>query len=275
MPPEMWRMWCWEWKSKMAPIGVTVLASGSSGNCIIVHCGDDALMIDCGISKARIRSALAAAQIDESAIKGVLITHEHQDHVSSLPAVGRHFNVPVYATRLCAETLRGRKNMPPMTMINTCHQFPLGGFNVLAFPVPHDAVDPVGYVITRDSCRVGIATDFGATNAMTDFQLRDCSTLVVESNYDLNMLAASARPWRLKQRILGPIGHLSNPDNAALLSRVVTSNTKNVILGHISHDCNNYDIAYNSAKGMLNGLNRPDITLACARREEQIPTVWN
>lgn len=260
----------------MPQIGTTVLASGSNGNCTVVHCGDRALLIDCGISLKVLRERLAKANICESWIKAILVTHEHTDHVKGLDVVARHLGIPVFVTRLCAEVLHSHGvDTAYMTVINVCSDFELAGFVLRAFPLQHDAVDTVGYIIARDSVKIGIATDFGKPNAMTDFQLRDCGTLVVESNYDINMLAASKRAWRLKQRIIGPIGHLSNPDNAEMLPRIVTANTRNIILAHISGDCNLYSIAEDTARNKLNSMARNDIFLTCALREKQIPTVWN
>jgi len=145
---------------------------------------------------------------------------------------------------------------------------------VHAFPVPHDADDPMGFVVTRESAKVGVATDFGAPNQMTDFQLRDCDTLVVESNYDINMLAASQRTWQVKQRILGPFGHLSNSDSAAMLERILAPHTRNLVLAHISAECNKYELAMQSAQNKLIQLQRQDVFLTCGRHRQPIPTVW-
>ena len=196
----------------MSKIGVTVLASGSNGNCAVVHSGSQAIMVDCGISLRTLRRRMKEEAVDESWIKAILITHEHADHIQGARVAARHFGVPIYATARCAEVLRARFEFGMMNLIAACNDFPLSGFNVRAFPVPHDAVDTVGYVFTRESTKIGLATDLGQTNPMANFQLRDCNTLVLESNYDVNMLASSKRPWPLKTRILGPSGHLSNAD---------------------------------------------------------------
>lgn len=258
----------------MSKIGVTILASGSNGNCIAVHCGDQAILIDCGISLRMLRCRLKEEGLEESWVKAFLVTHEHNDHVKGLRVASKHFGVPVYATAKCAEKLRNEWSLGVMTMIAACNDFPLSGFNVRAFPVSHDAVDTVGYVFTRESAKIGVATDLGVTTQMTHFQLRDCSTLVLESNFDLNMLAASSRPWNLKSRILSPIGHLSNADTAKFLPSVVTRNTRNVVLAHISGDCNTYDIAERSARGTLHELARDDVFLTYGRRDAPVPTVW-
>ena len=258
----------------MSKIGITVLASGSNGNCTVGHCGEQAIMIDCGISLRMLRRRMKEEALEESWLKAILITHEHTDHISGARVAAQHFGVPVFATAKCAEVLRSRFDFGVMTMIAACNDFPLSGFNVRAFPVSHDAVDTVGYVFERESTKIGVATDLGQANQMTHFQLRDCNTLVLESNYDINMLAASSRPWSLKTRILGPNGHLSNVDSAKLLPAVVTRNTRNVVLAHVSGDCNTYDIAEQTARTTLHDLARDDIFLTYGRRDAPIPTVW-
>ena len=258
----------------MSKIGVTVLASGSNGNCTVVHCGEQAVMIDCGISLRTLRRRMKEEALEESWVKAILITHEHTDHIQGARTAAEHLGVPIYATAKCAEVLRNKFDFGVMTMITACSDFALSGFSVRAFPVSHDAVDTVGYLLSRESVKVGVATDLGQTNQMTHFQLRDCNTLVLESNYDINMLAASSRPWMLKTRILGPAGHLSNADNAKFLPAVVTRNTRNVVLAHISGDCNTYDIAERTARTALRDLARDDIFLTCGRRDAPIPTVW-
>ncbi len=110
---------------------------------------------------------------------------------------------------------------------------------------------------------------------MTVYNLRDCNTLVLESNYDIQMLGASARPWSLKQRILGPTGHLSNRANSELLTQIVTQNTHNLVLAHISNDCNKYEIAEKEASDALRAMQRQDMFIACGRRENPIPTIWS
>lgn len=259
----------------MPQVGVSVLASGSNGNCIAVHCQDQAVLIDCGISLRQLRLRMAQVGVSESWVKAILITHEHDDHVKGLAVSAKYFGVPVFATRLCAEALRRKGFTGSITLINQCADFLMAGMLIRAFSVQHDASDPVGYVIHKESTKIGICTDFGQPTQMTNFQLYDCSTLVLESNYDLNMLASSSRPWHLKQRILSPIGHISNQENSEILGRVVTPNTRNLVLAHISHECNQYSIAEAAANAQLVAMRRQDITLALGLREQAIPTLWN
>ena len=259
------------------PVGVSILFSGSSGNCIVVHSGDQAVLIDCGISYKQLRLAMLQSGLDPAWIKAILVTHEHGDHISGLSVTSRHLGVPIFVTQRTADAIRSehaKEKFSAMTIYAPCSDFTVAGFTVHSFPVPHDARDPMGFIVARESTKVGVATDFGAPNQMTNFQLRDCDTLVVESNYDLNMLAASPRTWQLKQRILSPFGHLSNPDSAAMLEAILTRNTRNLILAHISAECNKYELALASAQSKLVQLQRQDVFLTCGRHRQPIPTVW-
>jgi phosphoribosyl 1,2-cyclic phosphodiesterase len=262
-------------KGLMTPIGVTVLGSGSKGNAIVVHNAQMGLLIDAGMSLRETRRRLAIAGLAESLIKAILVTHEHSDHVAGLRVCADHFQVPVYASRLCAEKLRHQDDkMCPTVLFTPGGKFSVCGFNVLPFAVQHDAVEPVGYVISTASRKVGIALDLGRSAQMTEFQLRSCDTLAIESNHDLNMLAASKRPWHLKQRILGPQGHLSNQQSQELLGKTLSSNTRNVILVHISQECNTAELAESSARKKLDELGRRDVNLQAAGQGVPLPTVW-
>ena len=259
----------------MSSIGVTVLGSGSKGNAIVVHNDREALLVDAGMSCRELRRRLALAKLPESLIKGILVTHEHDDHVSGLRVCANHLQVPVYASRLCAERLRHRdKKMSPPVLFTPGGSFPVCGFTVLPFSVQHDAVEPVGYVICFASKKVGIALDLGRPGQMTEFQLRSCDTLAIESNHDLNMLAASKRPWYLKQRILGPQGHLSNEQSQDLLGKTLSKNTRNVILVHLSQECNTTELAEDVARRKLQELGRNDVKLLAAKQEIPLPTLW-
>ncbi len=259
------------------PLGISVLASGSSGNCIVVHSGDQAILIDCGISYRQVCKAMKQSGLDPAWIKAILVTHEHSDHVAGLSVTSRRLGVPIFATQRTAAAirlLRPKEQFAAMTPYAPCSDFTVAGFTVRAFPVPHDAEDSVGFIVAKESSKAGIATDFGAPNRTTNFHLRGCDTLVVESNYDVNMLAASTRTWQLKQRILSPFGHLSNPASADMLEQILTPNTRNLVLAHISAECNKYELALESAQRKLVQLQRQDVFLTCGRHRQPIPTVW-
>ena len=255
-------------------IGVTVLASGSNGNCIAVHADGNTVLIDCGVSLRMLRARMAETGIPEASVRAILVTHRHDDHIKGVDKAAARFGVPVFTHYEAAQKMEEVFKKPvTTTILDVGAEFPLSGFMVTSFPVEHDA-ETVGFVLTKESSKVGIATDMGRATQAVEFNLRDSSTLVLESNYDMDMLAMSNRTWMLKQRICNGKGHLSNIQNSALLPRLLTVNTKNLILAHISHDCNQYKIAMDTAKKPLTDMRRQDVFLDCGRREGSIPTVW-
>ena len=265
----------------MTKIGVTVLASGSNGNCVAIHSEDRTLLVDCGISKSELIHRLELSAISPDTIKGILLTHAHGDHVKGVDLVARTLEVPVYATSACFDGLKAhiekysRKKectlLPRLFQVG--YTFECAQFQVTPFPVEHDA-DTVGYVLTTPRGKIGIATDVGTPTHLLETFLRDCHTLVLESNYDQNMLIQSPRSWDLKHRICGGHGHLSTRQAAELLPRLVTRNTRNVILAHTSGDCNHYQLALDAAQEALHSIQRDDIFLECGRRDGAIPTRW-
>ena len=259
-----------------AHIGVTVLGSGSSGNATIVHCGGEGVLIDAGFSfREFIRRFRESGLADSVRLRAILVTHEHDDHVKGLRVCADNLELPVFTTRKCADVLRRRDSkIGHFSLIAPGGMFSVGSFSILPFSIPHDAVDPVAFVIRKDEFKIGVATDLGNGNHVVQYELQGCDTLVLESNHDLNLLAASSRPWPLKQRIMGPQGHLSNDASSQLLSKIIAQNTRNVILAHISHECNKVEIAQECAHKCLCSCNRDDVTLTIADQDTPIPTAW-
>ncbi|MFA6816502.1 MAG: MBL fold metallo-hydrolase [Lentisphaeria bacterium] len=261
--------------SQSKTIGVTTLGSGSKGNATLIHYGNCGILVDAGFSLKELRRRLNVAHIDESIIKAIIITHEHSDHIKGLRVCASYFSVPIYASTRCADTLM-RKD----PKIHTIHRFTPGGtfmfkdYSITPFDIKHDAIEPVAFVIRIKNKKIGIATDLGSVTKMTEYQLNACDFLIIESNHDLNMLAASPRPWHLKQRILSPIGHLNNNATQDFLTRVIGPNTHYITLAHISHECNTNDIAFNTTEKTLQDLGRQDIHLEIANQEQPTPTLW-
>ncbi|HPY90798.1 MAG TPA: MBL fold metallo-hydrolase [Lentisphaeria bacterium] len=258
------------------PLGITVLGSGSRGNAMLIHSGDAGILIDAGFSLKELRRRLRAAELPESIVRGIIVSHEHNDHVSGLRVCANHFQVPVFMTRKCADVMRHRDaDLGQLSLFAPGGAFSVSSFEIEPFSVSHDANDPVAFVVRRGHCKIGVATDLGHAGSTVEYQLRHCNTIVLESNHDLNLLAASKRPWPLKQRIMGRHGHLSNAACAELLQRVVDSCTKNIILAHISQECNRPDIAEETARRSLAQIARPDIELTIAGQDNPSATVWN
>ncbi|HSP42773.1 MAG TPA: MBL fold metallo-hydrolase [Luteolibacter sp.] len=255
-------------------IRFAVLGSGSGGNSAVVECGDVRLLIDAGLSAKQIQLRLAMLGIEPSMLDGILLTHEHGDHVRGLEVFRRKCPVPVYAT---AETrqelaLQGHACGDWKTF-ETAQSFQIGAAVIESFTVHHDAVDPVGYVISHQSRQLGVVSDVGhITRSMTE-RLRGMHGLFVEANYDCELLENDTkRPWSIKQRISSRHGHLSNDQVVELIREIAHPQMARVVLGHLSSDCNKPDLALARLRACLHELGHPDVDLHCACQHE--PTGW-
>lgn len=245
------------------PVRVCVLGSGSSGNCTWIECGEDAILIDAGLSARRTLRTLHECGLDERKIRAVCITHEHTDHTTGAARLHALLGVPFYAN---TRTARAVKNVPAecWKCFVTGNPFAVGPFSIYPFALPHDAYEPVGYRISCGGVRIGIATDLGMATTLVRGMLRGCRLLVLESNHDEEMLRDSDRRWSLKQRILGNQGHLSNRMAAALASEVAGDTLETLVLAHLSESCNREDLALETVRERLaaDGLGRVAVLVA-------------
>ena len=241
---------------------VCVFASGSSGNCMLLSGGGANLLIDAGISARRIVNSLASMHLTMDDISGVLITHEHSDHVSGLKTLIKNHNVKLYAPRTVANRLAGMlpETQDVMTHIPVGESFMIAQFNILAFHTPHDTDESVGYRIERDGI-FAMATDMGHVSAEVEKGLLGADTVLIESNHDEMMLRYGPYPVYLKRRILSERGHLSNDDCACFIRRLAESGTKQVILGHLSRENNSPAKAMSAASAAAEDY---DLRLFCA-----------
>ncbi len=220
------------------------IASGSSGNCILAGAGGSRLLIDAGISGKRIEQGLNSLGHKTCEMKGVLVTHEHIDHISGLGVIARRYGLPVYATKGTAEAILKTSQVgkidPELFHIITPDQtFTVGELSVLPLCISHDAADPVAYVIKSGGNSAAVLTDLGTYGDDLTDRLRGIDLLLVEANHDENMLQAGSYPYYLKRRILGERGHLSNENCGRLLARLLHDHCRGVLLGHLSKE-NNY-----------------------------------
>ncbi|MBQ4361444.1 MAG: MBL fold metallo-hydrolase [Lachnospiraceae bacterium] len=229
------------------------IASGSSGNCIFTGSGSTRLLIDTGLSKKRILEGLAGIDVGPGDLDGILITHEHADHVCGLGVMARALHIPIYATR---GTIRGIKGMTSLgkidedlfQVISADVDFTVGDLTVHPFHISHDANDPVAYRITDGRRSVAVATDMGTYDAYTIRNLEGVNGLVLESNHDIRMLEVGPYPYPLKQRVAGEYGHLSNEWSGRLLSEILHDDISQVFLGHLSQQNNIPELAYETVK---------------------------
>lgn len=256
----------------MSRLGFSVLASGSKGNCLYVEGPEGSLIVDAGLSAKETLRRLDAAGADPERIRAVLITHEHSDHLRGVRALSRRLKVPVFGTN---KTLL-HADMPDdvaTVTIEGGQRFQFAGFDVLPFSIPHDAREPVGFLIERDSFRFGIATDLGYATNLVKERLKGCSALILESNHDEGMLMDGPYPWFLKQRIRGRRGHLSNASSAKMLQTIMHSGLQRVVLAHLSEENNTPDLALTVAREALEDRNS-DVPVEIASAHVPTPLTW-
>lgn len=227
------------------------IASGSSGNCIYVGTKESGILVDVGISMKRIREGLALEGLSLEAMKAILITHEHMDHVSGLGPILRKVPIPVYATKETIEAIWKKGNMKQIDEklfheIAPEQEFEIDQFHIMPISISHDAANPVCYTIEANGKKIGIATDTGVyTSTMMDF-LKQCDSLLLEANHDINLLQVGSYPYPLKMRILGEQGHLSNDACARFIQELLHPGLQHVVLGHLSQENNFPELAYNT-----------------------------
>ena len=250
---------------------VTVLGSGSAGNCSLIATSQCRLLVDAGFSARQIARRLASVGVHPESLDGILITHEHSDHVAGLEVFCRRFCVPIYANPLTAETLRrgSLAAFPNWNLFATGSVFTVKNIEIQSFYVPHDAVDPTAFVFTSDEGAIGYLTDLGYAPKLALERVRQVDTLIVETNHDERMLQEdSRRPWSVKQRILSRHGHLSNDAAAKLVAAIAGDQLRRVVLGHLSSDCNRADLAL----GTMRRFGIQGIDLFCAEQNNVSPT---
>ncbi|MDO5363277.1 MAG: MBL fold metallo-hydrolase [Eubacteriales bacterium] len=225
------------------------IASGSSGNCIYVGSDNAHVLVDAGISGKRITQGLNSLDLTGEDIDGILVTHEHSDHIQGLGVIARKYHIPIYATGGTVDAMSRMKSLGKMPdgifrEIREDEPFVIKDMTINPFTISHDAVQPVGYRLECGEQSVGIATDLGKYNDYIIGHLQNLDALLLEANHDIRMLQVGKYPYYLKQRILGDRGHLSNENAGRLLCRLLHDNLKAVFLGHLSRENNYEELAY-------------------------------
>lgn len=249
---------------------LTILGSGSAGNCALVRSDGCRLLVDAGLSARQITTRLAAAGVAPESLDGILITHEHGDHVGGLTVFCRKYNVPLYCNPLTAETMRRGDlfDRNDWRLFVTGSDFSIKDIDVRTFPVPHDAVDPVGFVLHSSGAALGFLTDLGHATVLVRERVRSVQTLVIETNHDEKMLQNDTRrPWAVKQRIMSRHGHLSNAAAAAVVADLLGNGLERVILGHLSRDCNSPAVALATVNSRLAEAGA-ELEVHCASQSE-------
>lgn len=248
-------------------IQLTVLGSGSSGNCTLIESAGTRLLVDAGLSARQIARRLELVGQSLDAIDAILLTHEHSDHSSALAVLSKRRPLPVYANRLTAEAVHDEAGDARISwrLFTTGQPFAIGDFVIESFSVPHDAQDPVGFLIRQNGLSIGVVTDLGHATRLVVERVRAADALILESNHDVKLLQDDpVRPWSLKQRIMSRHGHLSNADAATLAGEVASDRLRHVCLAHLSRDCNRPELARQAVETSLRraGANHVAITVS-------------
>lgn len=243
---------------------IASIASGSSGNCIYIGSDTTHLLVDVGISGKRVEQGVNELDLSMSDIDGILITHEHSDHIAGLGVLARKYNIPIYATPLTKEAILdprskvGNIDSDLICEIYKDDKLTIKDIIVNPMKISHDAVDPVAYRFKNEGKQVAICTDLGTFDEYTVESLKGMNALFLESNHDVNMLQVGPYPYYLKRRILGDRGHLSNERAGELLSKIMHDNMHTVYLSHLSKENNLPQLAYESVRVEVT-MNRADM----------------
>jgi phosphoribosyl 1,2-cyclic phosphodiesterase len=253
---------------------LTMLGSGSAGNSALIATDHCRLLVDGGLSARQLVLRLALCGLTPNELDGILLTHEHGDHVCGLEVLCRKFQVPIYCNALTAEAIRygSLGEHRNWRIFRTGASFSICDVAVESFPVPHDAVEPVGYTFHAGSSGVGYVTDLGQATRLTIERLGQVQTLVIETNHDEKMLQNDpCRPWPVKQRIQSRHGHLSNSAAASIVGQLLSGRIARVVLGHLSRDCNSPELAAGTMRAALEKIGRRDVEIFCATQDEISP----
>ncbi len=248
---------------------IAVLASGSSGNSLVVSSGGTSVLVDAGISYKRTAEAMEGSGIDAETLRGVLVTHEHSDHVQGLGPVSRRLGLTVYASAGTHDRCAGRVGRcPERVVVEAGEEFEIGELAVFPFALSHDCAEPIGYSLSDGRHRVAIATDLGVVGGSVRHHLAIADCVVLEFNHDERMLIDGTYPWHLKRRIMSNVGHLSNGFAARELERLADGPMSTLILAHISRENNTPDLALATARAVLEQSGRPDVNVVPALQNE-------
>lgn len=255
-------------------LAVTSLASGSSGNALLVQRGDIAVLVDCGVAQRTIERQLRLVGVEPAGLAAVLLTHEHGDHACSAGPLARRWRLPVICNAPTRAALGDQLQGVEVAELDTVHELRVGPFAVTSFALRHDAAAPVGYLIDDGTHRVGVAIDLGSWNEATVEGLRPADLIVLEANHDRERLLAAPYPWGIRQRIMSPFGHLDNVQAGDLLAHVGNDGrARDVWLAHLSQHANSPEIATRVVQTTLRMAGVEKLRLAALPRKQ--PMRWS
>jgi len=257
------------------------LYSGSTGNSLYVQSNSTKILIDAGVSTKKIEEGLSNINVNPNDITAIIVTHEHSDHIKGLGTLSKKHNIPVYANNGTWNSMIDQKNkiLPEnIKIFKNNEDFKIGDFVISPFSIPHDAADPCGFNICNKNTKISIATDLGHITNDIIYHLEQSKFILLESNYDSEILKCSSYPYSLKRRISGPQGHLSNDMAGKIISHLLKHGLKSAMLGHLSKENNFPELAYKTVveKLLENNFESDSINLSVAKRYDQtsIVDIW-
>lgn len=244
------------------------LVSGSSGNCQFIQNDNTKILVDAGLSGKKIQEGLSSIDINPSDIDGILITHEHSDHIKGAGILSRRFDIPIYANEGTWEGMEksiGNISDKNIFIIGN-NDFEIGSLGINPFKIHHDCNDPLGFSIFSRNKKASILTDTGIVDENIMNAIRGSDILMVESNHDVDMLKVGSYPFYLKKRVLGKWGHLSNEDAGKIITETITKEDAIVILGHLSLENNFPELALETVRSILDKEKLESLKLNIASR---------
>jgi phosphoribosyl 1,2-cyclic phosphodiesterase len=253
----------------------TILGSGSSGNCAYVETPEARILVDAGFSPRQIRQRLASIGRTPENLTAILITHEHSDHISGLIGIAAKLNIPIYCNRDTKDAFEFQLQTKfNCNLFNTGASFEIADILVETFSIPHDAQDPVGFLLRTARGNIGFVTDLGHTTRLVLDRIRAANVLVLESNHDVKMLQdCPRRSWPLKQRILGRHGHLSNVAAAEAAAQIMSAGLRHLYLAHLSRECNKPELAQHVMAEQLHHIGATHVQLQLAAQDVPCATL--
>jgi phosphoribosyl 1,2-cyclic phosphodiesterase len=248
---------------------MTILGSGSSGNCSYLETDETRLLIDAGLSGRQVRQRLLSIGRTPEKLDGILITHEHSDHIKGLAVLAAKMEIPIYCNRDTRQGIQSSFETPlQYRVFETGASFTIGDVEVETFSVPHDAFDPVGFLIHTHAGNVGFLTDLGYATKLILQRVRTANVLLLETNHDMQMLQNDPhRPWSVKQRILSRHGHLSNEAAAEVAQQIVGADLCHLYLGHLSGDCNTPELAHAALTERMQAIGASHVSIETASQD--------
>lgn len=261
-------------------IRFSILASGSTGNAMVVENDRINLLVDAGLSAKKIEQLMLVRQSNCRHLNGILVTHEHGDHTKGLGVIARKYELPIYANEKTWDELNkqiGEIADDQKVVLHTGDTLDFGSLRVESYAISHDAAEPVGYCFYSGEQKLSLVTDLGYVSPKVKEKIADSDVLIIESNHDIEMLRIGRYPWNIKRRILSDRGHLSNHAAGEALSELLSKKTKRVYLAHLSRDHNMMDLAKLTVNNILEeyGICLADQKVKLMDTYHDRPTEWD